>query len=310
VAGCSCIIKPAEETPATSLAIARALDDAGLPKGILNVLFGDPAQVSAHLLASPIIRKLSFTGSTAVGKHLMKLAADTMIRTTMELGGHAPVIISGDADLEQVIPTAIAAKFRNAGQVCISPTRFLVQRKLYDPFVEKFARAAAALRLGPGLDPETEMGPLANVRRVEAMQRLVEEARQDGAELVTGGARHGNRGFFWQPTVLAKTPPAARIMRQEPFGPIAVTLAFDELDEAIALANDVPFGLAAYAFTASAKTVMTISDRLESGMVGINTFAINVPETPFGGVKESGHGSEGGSEGLQAYLVTKFVRQA
>jgi succinate-semialdehyde dehydrogenase/glutarate-semialdehyde dehydrogenase len=308
-AGCSCILKPAEETPATALAIARALDDAGLPKGVLQVVFGEPARVSSTLLASSVIRKMSFTGSTAVGKQLTKLAADNMIRTTMELGGHAPVVIFEDADLDRLIPGAVAAKFRNAGQVCTSPTRFFVHHRLHDQFVEKFSAAANDLRLGSGLADETQMGPLANARRLTAMEGIVRGAVEDGAILVAGGKRFGNIGYFWNPTVLANVPEGARVMHEEPFGPIALTHSFQDFDEVIAKANAVPFGLAAYAFTESFKTATAVSERLESGMVGINSFNITVPETPFGGVKESGHGSEGGSEGLQAYLATKFISQ-
>jgi succinate-semialdehyde dehydrogenase/glutarate-semialdehyde dehydrogenase len=309
-AGCSCILKPSEETPATALAIARALDDAGLPKGVLQVVFGEPAQISSTFLASPIIRKMSFTGSTAVGKQLCRLAADNLIRTTMELGGHAPVVVFDDADLEQLIPAAITTKFRNAGQVCTSPTRFYVHSKLYGEFVERFSSAAAALRLGSGLIPETQMGPLANARRLAAMNEAVQGAIKDGASLVAGGERFGNRGYFWRPTVLADVPQHARVMREEPFGPIALIHAFNELDEVVSKANATPFGLAAYAYTASGRKAAAISAALESGMVGINTFNITVPESPFGGVKDSGHGSEGGSEGLASYLATKFINQA
>ncbi|MDR3510193.1 MAG: NAD-dependent succinate-semialdehyde dehydrogenase [Caulobacteraceae bacterium] len=308
-AGCSCIIKPAEETPATALAIARALDEAGLPKGVLNVVFGDPAAVSAHLIASPVIRKISFTGSTRVGRLLGALAADGVKRTTLELGGHAPVIVFEDADLDRAVSLALAAKFRNAGQVCTSPTRFYLHETLHDRFVEAFAAGAQAMTVGDGLAAESRMGPLANPRRLSAMEALVDDALRTGASLAAGGRRVGDQGFFWRPTVLADTPASARIMNEEPFGPIIVTQAFDDLDAVVAEANRLPFGLAAYAFTRSLSTATAISERLESGMVGLNTFTITVPETPFGGVKQSGHGREGGLEGLDAYLVAKLVSQ-
>ncbi|MFO1088748.1 MAG: NAD-dependent succinate-semialdehyde dehydrogenase [Hyphomicrobiales bacterium] len=307
--GCSCIIKPAEETPGTALAIARCLDDAGLPKGALNVVFGNPAEVSSYLIASPVIRKVSFTGSTAVGKLLMKLAADGVKRTTMELGGHAPVIVFDDADVEKAVPQAVAFKYRNAGQVCISPTRFYVQEKVYPAFVEKFTHAAQAIKLGNGLEQATGMGPLANPRRIDAMEQLIGDAKSSGARVATGGHRLGNVGNFWQPTVLAEVPEDSRIMNVEPFGAVAVMNPFKTFDEVIGRANRLPFGLAAYAFTGSAATANALSESIESGMVGINTFMVSLPETPFGGVKESGFGSEGGIEGNEAYLATKFVSQ-
>lgn len=307
--GCSCIIKPAEETPASALAIARCLDDAGLPKGVLQVVFGVPAQVSAHLIASPVVRKVSFTGSTAVGKQLLKLAADGVKRTTMELGGHAPVIVFDDADVEKALPQAVAFKYRNAGQVCISPTRFYVQERAYPAFVEKFAAAANAIKVGPGLEPGVAMGPLANPRRIDAMEQLIGDAKAHGARVVAGGHRLGNVGNFWQPTVLADVPEDSRIMNVEPFGAVAVMNPFKTFDEVVERANRLPFGLAAYAFTGSAATATALGDCLDSGMVGVNTFMVSLPETPFGGVKESGFGSEGGIEGNDAYMATKFVSQ-
>ncbi|MBI1262153.1 MAG: aldehyde dehydrogenase family protein [Rhizobiales bacterium] len=309
-AGCSCIVKPAEETPATCLAIARALADAGLPKGVLNVLYGSPEAISSQLISSPVIRKISFTGSTVVGKKLAHLAADGVKRMTLELGGHAPVVIFEDADIEKTAQLAVAAKFRNAGQVCISPTRFYVHENVHDQFVDAFIASARLLRIGSGVDPETQMGPLANPRRLAAMTRLVEDAVAVGGELRLGGHRIGNQGNFWEPTLLVDVPEHTAMMNEEPFGPIAMTSRFKTFDEAVTAANRLPFGLAAYAFTQSDKTAMAISNALESGMVGLNTFAISVPETPFGGVKESGFGSEGGIEGLDAYLATKFVSQA
>lgn len=308
-AGCSVVIKPAEETPASTLALARALDDAGLPKGILNVVFGVPAEISTYLIASPIIRKITFTGSTAVGKQLGVLAAQVMKPTTMELGGHSPVIVFGDADLDRAIATLAAGKYRNAGQVCISPTRFYVHDSIHDAFVEKFAAAASRLKLGSGLDRETTMGPLANPRRLTAMQDMIGDAIEAGARVATGGEAVGGAGNFWKPSVLADVPNAARIMNEEPFGPVAVTQRFDGFDEVVAQANRLPYGLAAYAWTQSTRTAADIGDAIEAGMVGINFVGLTGPETPFGGVKESGHGSEGGIEGLDAYLIHKYIAQ-
>ena len=308
-AGCSCILKPAEETPASALEVARALEDAGLPKGVLSVVFGVPSEVSTHLLASPIIRAISFTGSTVVGKQLMKLAADGMKRTTMELGGHAPVVVFDDIDVEQVVDQAIIAKYRNAGQICVSPTRFYIHAKIYDRFVATFTARAKSLRVGDGLSDSSQMGPLAHPRRVNAMETLLGDARNCGAKFHLGGSRLGSKGYFWQPTVLAEVPVKARIMNEEPFGPVAIFNPFSRFDEVIQQANRLPYGLAAYAFTGSAKTVNLLGEQIEAGMIGINSFGISVPESPFGGVKESGHGSEEGIEGLDACLVTKFVAE-
>jgi len=308
-AGCSCIIKPAEETPATALAMAKCLEDAGLPKGVLSVVFGVPSEVSTYLIASPVIRKISFTGSTVVGKHLAKLAADGVKRATLELGGHAPVVIFDDVDAESVAKMAVAAKYRNAGQVCISPTRFYVQENVHDRFVAKFAELAAAMPVGDGMDAKSKMGPLANARRIDAMEQMIGDARDHGAKVATGGERIGNAGYFWQPTVLSEVGNDAKIMNVEPFGPVAAMVRFKKFDEVVEEANRLPYGLAAYAFTSSATNAQAIGDALDSGLVGVNTFGVTVPETPFGGVKESGYGSEGGSEGLDAYLQTKFISQ-
>lgn len=308
-AGCSVIIKPAEETPGSALALARALDDAGLPKGVLNVVFGVPADISAHLIASPVIRKISFTGSTAVGKHLAGLAAQVMKPSTMELGGHAPVIVFGDADLDRAVSAMAAAKYRNAGQICIAPTRFYLHDSIHDAFVEKFTAIAARLKLGNGLDRATTMGPLANPRRLTAMDAMIADAAAGGARVAAGGNAVSGAGNFWQPTVLADVGNQARIMNEEPFGPVAVTQRFASFDEVVAQANRLPYGLAAYAWTQSARTMADIGDAIEAGMIGINFAGLTGPETPFGGVKESGHGSEGGSEGLDAYLLHKYVAQ-
>lgn len=310
--GCTMVLKPAEETPASALEIARALDDAGLPKGVLNVVFGVPADVSAHLIAHPAIRKITFTGSTAVGQLLAEQAARAGCkRATMELGGHAPVLVFEDADVENALKTMAPFKYRNAGQVCISPTRFYVHESVHDRFVKGFTDIAAGLRLGDGLDPETQMGPLANPRRIAAIEALVSDALDKGACLRTGGTRgEDNRGNFYSSTVLSDVPADARIMNEEPFGPVAVTARFSSFEEVIEQANRLPFGLASYAFTNSTKTAQMVADHIEAGMLGLNNAAILMTETPFGGVKQSGYGSEGGTEGMDAYLVTKLVSQS
>lgn len=307
--GCSVILKPAEEAPASAMAVVQALLDAGLPHGVGQLVFGVPNEVSRHLLASPIIRKLSFTGSVPVGKSLVKLAADTMKRTTMELGGHAPVIVFDDCDLERTIETLATAKLRNAGQVCVSPTRFYVQRGIHDRFVEAFTRRMEAAVVGDGLVDGVHMGPMANQRRSKVMEEFVADAMSHGATLRVGGERIGERGFFFRPTVLSDVPLAARIMNEEPFGPVAVTAPFATLEEVVEEANRLPYGLAAYAFTENARTANVIGAAIEAGMVGINTTAMAAPDAPFQGVKESGHGSEDGPEGIAACLVTKSIHQ-
>ena len=312
-AGCSIIVKPAEEAPGSALEVARCFIDAGAPFEALSVVFGVPNQVSKHLILSPIIRKVSFTGSVPVGRQLMRLAADGLKRTTMELGGHAPVIICDDCDLERTVALLTAAKFRNAGQVCVSPTRFYVQEAIYDRFIALFAERSSRLQLGPGLDAGTAMGPLANPRRPEAISGLVEDARKHGARVVTGGepgeeAKGG--GFFFQPTLLAEVGEAARAMNEEPFGPVALARPFRDLDAAVEAANRLPFGLAAYGFTESARRANLLADSLEAGLVGVNMTALSAVDSPFGGVKHSGHGSEDGPEGMDAFLVTKAVHQA
>jgi succinate-semialdehyde dehydrogenase/glutarate-semialdehyde dehydrogenase len=309
-AGCSVILKPAEESPNSALEVLKALLDAGLPQGVAQVVFGVPDEVSRHLLASPVIRKLSFTGSVPVGKHLMKLASERMLRTTMELGGHGPVVVFDDADVEQALSIIGPHKYRNAGQVCVSPTRFYVQEPVYEKFVKGFAEIAAGLTVGDGLDPKVKMGPMANPRRLDAMERFIADARQSGGELLTGGERMGNQGFFWQPTVLRDVPDSARIMNDEPFGPVAIMNPFKDFDDAVEKANRLPYGLAAYAFTQSSKRGMLISDALEAGMVAVNNVMIAGADAPFGGVKESGHGSEDGPEGVEACQVIKSVSMA
>lgn len=307
--GCSVIAKPPEETPGSTGALVRCLYDAGLPLDVVQLVHGIPDAVSRQLLASPVIRKVSFTGSVPVGKHLMRLAADGLKRVTMELGGHAPVLVFDDCDLEKTLDMVVPQKFRNAGQVCVSPTRFYVQQGIYDRFVEGFAARAARVKIGSGLESDTNMGPLANVRRPAAIEALVADAAAKGARVMAGGKR-GKGGFFFQPTLLADVPDSADIMANEPFGPVAVAAPFTDLDDAIAKANRLPYGLAAFAFTDQLRRANLIGDALESGMVGINTFAISVPDSPFGGVKDSGFGSEGGVEGMESYLVTKAIHMA
>ena len=305
--GCSIIVKAPEETPASPAAMIAAFVDAGVPAGVINLVYGVPAEISEYLIPHPVIKKISFTGSTPIGKQLAALAGLHMKRATMELGGHAPVIVAGDADLDLALDTIIPHKFRNAGQVCVSPTRFLVQEDLAEAFIDRFTAAASALKVGPGMDPATEMGPLANERRIPALEALINDAVEQGGRLTTGGRRLGNEGWFFEPTVLADVPVSARIMNEEPFGPVAVINRFSTLDEAILEANRLPFGLAAYAFTESTETATRIGNEVVAGMTTINHLGLALPEVPFGGVGDSGYGTEGGSEALDAYLETRFV---
>ncbi len=306
-AGCSIIIKCPEETPGSPIGLVKCFHDAGVPAGVINLVYGVPAEISEYLIPSPIIRKVSFTGSIPVGKHLNALAASHMKRATMELGGHAPVLVFDDADVEGAAKLMGAFKYRNAGQVCVSPTRFFVHEKVYDNFVGKFIDIAKKTKVGDGMEADTRMGPLANPRRVNAMEAFIADAQDKGAKVQTGGKRIGNQGNFFEPTVLTDVPENARIMNEEPFGPVAVMLRFKETDDVLARANKLPFGLASYAFTKDAKVATKVADALDSGMVTINHFGIALPETPFGGVKDSGFGHEGGIEGLQVYMQAKFV---
>jgi succinate-semialdehyde dehydrogenase / glutarate-semialdehyde dehydrogenase len=309
-AGCSCIIKAAEETPASCLAVVDALIDAGLPPHVLSAVFGDPAMISCHLISSPIIRKVSFTGSVPVGREIARLAALGVKPATLELGGHAPVLVLDDADIQSAASQAVSAKFRNAGQICTSPTRFYVQERRYDAFIESFVWGARKLKVGSGLDSGNHMGPLANQRRLQGMKDLVSDAVEKGARIATGGNQIGNAGFFFEPTILTDVPANAMVSSNEPFGPIAIVSRFSSEDEAIDLANSLPYGLAAYLFTSPSSLGSSAVDRIESGLLGINTFAVSFAETPFGGVKDSGYGREGGQEGVEAYLATKFVALA
>ena len=309
-AGCSILIKASEETPGGCVELVKCFADAGVPQGVVNLVFGVPAEVSEHLIASDIVKKISFTGSIPVGKLLAGLAAKGMKKATMELGGHSPVVVFGDADPEKAADTIAAFKYRNAGQVCISPTRFYVQEPSYNKFVARFVEYAKNIKLGDGLEKGTTMGPLANPRRLDAMESIVNDAKSRGGKIQTGGNRHGNQGYFFQPTVITDIPDDSKIMTQEPFGPIAPIVPFKTFDEVVERANSLEYGLAAYAFTSSSATAQAIGDAIQSGMVGVNSVAVSTPETPFGGVKESGYGSEGGIEGLEAYMNVKFISQA
>ncbi len=305
--GCSMIVKAAEETPASPAELVRAFADAGLPAGVLGLVYGNPAEISSYLIPHPVIRKITFTGSTPVGKQLAALAGQHMKRVTMELGGHAPVIVAEDADVALAVKTAGGAKFRNAGQVCISPTRFLVHESIQNEFAAALVQHAQGLKVGDGTTEGTTMGPLANPRRVTAMADFTQDALQAGATLATGGARIGEAGNFWQPTVLTDVPLAARVFNDEPFGPVAAIRPFNTLDEAIAEANRLPYGLAAYAFTKSLKNADLLARRVEVGMLWVNMAAAPSAELPFGGIKDSGYGTEGGPEALEAYLNVRAV---
>ncbi|MFT6590463.1 MAG: succinate-semialdehyde dehydrogenase/glutarate-semialdehyde dehydrogenase [Rhodoferax sp.] len=305
--GCSMIVKAAEETPAAPAELIRAFADAGAPAGVLGLVYGDPAEISNYLIPHPVIRKITFTGSTPVGKQLAALAGKHMKRVTMELGGHAPVIVAEDADVALAVKAAGAAKFRNAGQVCISPTRFLVHESIKNDFVAAMVKYSQGLKVGDGSAEGTQMGPLANPRRLTAMAEFTQDALKHGATVAHGGARIGDAGNFWQPTVLVDVPLEARVFNDEPFGPMAAIRSFNTLEEAIAEANRLPFGLAGYAFTRSLKNADLLARRVEVGMLWVNMPAIPSAEMPFGGIKDSGYGSEGGPEAMEAYLNTRSV---
>jgi succinate-semialdehyde dehydrogenase/glutarate-semialdehyde dehydrogenase len=309
-AGCSIIVKAPEETPASPAELIRAFADAGVPAGVIGLVYGNPADISSYLIPHPVIRKMSFTGSVGVGKQLAALAGTHMKRTTMELGGHAPVIVFDDSDVDAAAKTMTFMKYRNAGQVCISPTRFLVQEGVYASFVDKFVAGTKAIKVGDGMDKVTKMGPLANLRRTRAMEAHVEDARKHGGKVLTGGYPIGEKGNFFEPTVITELPKHAMAMNQEPFGPLAIINPFRSFEDAVTEANRLPYGLAAYAWTRSAKTANAIAASVETGMMTINHLGLALPEVPFGGVKDSGYGSEGGSEAIEAYLNPKFVSQA
>ncbi len=308
-AGCTIILKGPEDAPSAVMAIARIFHDAGLPKGILNIVWGDPPKVSDYLIRSPIVRKVSFTGSVPVGKQLAALAGAHMKRITMELGGHSPVLVFDDADIPKAAKQLAKFKIRNAGQVCISPTRFYVQEKAYDQFLSVFIETLKGIKVGDGTAKDTEMGPLAHERRVGAISSFVEDARKGGATVELGGDPLGGNGYFFPPTVVTNISDDSRLMTEEPFGPIAPVVRFSDTDEVIKRANSLPFGLSSYVFTTNLQTATKASNEIEAGMVNINHFGVALPETPFGGVKDSGIGSEGGVETFDGYLVTKFITQ-
>ncbi|NYE21850.1 NAD-dependent succinate-semialdehyde dehydrogenase [Pigmentiphaga litoralis] len=308
-AGCTLILKGPEDSPSAVVAIAQLFHDAGLPPGVLNIVWGVPSEVSTHLITSPIVRKISFTGSVPVGKQLAALAGQHMKRITMELGGHSPVLVFDDADIEPAAEMLARSKIRNAGQVCVSPTRFYVQEKAYDKFLAKFTDVIASIKVGDGLASDTQMGPLAHERRVLSMESFLDDANQRGGTVVTGGSRLGDKGYFFSPAVITDLPDDSRLMTEEPFGPVAPVVRFKTTDEVLRRANSLPFGLASYVFTNSLKTAHQASNGLEAGMVNINHFGMALSETPFGGIKDSGIGSEGGTETFDGYLVTKFITQ-
>ena len=308
-AGCTAIVKGPEETPASVAELIKAFDEAGMPKGSINLVYGIPAEISEYLIAHPIVRKVTFTGSTAVGKLLASQAGAHMKRVTMELGGHSPAIVCEDADVKAAVKILSANKFRNAGQVCISPTRFLVHDSVYEEFVDGFVKQAESLNVGNGLDEGVKMGPLAHDRRLTAIEGFVADAVENGAKVLTGGKRKGNKGYFFEPTVMTNVSNEARIMNEEPFGPLAPINSFSSIDEVVEESNRLNYGLAAYAYTNSAKTAQDLGQSIESGQVSINHHGLGLVDTPFGGVKDSGYGSEGGPEGLDAYMTTKLVSQ-
>ena len=309
-AGCSIILKGATEAPTCAVELVKAFADAGVSPGAVNLLFGDSSQISEYLIAHPSIRKVTFTGSTPVGKKLASLAGLHMKRSTMELGGHAPVIVMDDADIATAVKISVAAKYRNAGQVCVSPTRFLVHYKVFDEFVSRFVEGARAIKVGDGLDPTVTMGPMAHLGRLKATEELVADAVSHGAKLETGGNRVGDKGYFFEPTVLTNVPVTALAMVDEPFGPIAIINPFDDIDEAIKEANRLPYGLSAYAYTRSLSSANKLFNGIESGAISINHHSVALPEHPFGGVKDSGYGTEGGPGALDAFMTTKFVSLA
>jgi succinate-semialdehyde dehydrogenase/glutarate-semialdehyde dehydrogenase len=308
-AGCTVVIKPAEETPATALFLARVLQDSGLPAGVLNMVFGDPGRISDRMIQSPLIRAVTFTGSTVIGTKVAQLAAAGLKRSVLELGGHAPVLVFGDVDPEAAATTLIQAKLRNSGQICTSPTRILVHESIAARFAQSMAEQARHWRVGPGMENDVQMGPLANIRRLQAIQSMVEDGRARGGQVLAGGQRIGDKGYFFQPTVMQTYDPSWLAANVEPFGPLAILGTFANFDEAIAEANRLPFGLAAYVFTHNADIVVDATDAIESGTVCVNHCLHSLPETPFGGVKHSGLGKEGGVEGLSEFTQYKYVTQ-
>jgi succinate-semialdehyde dehydrogenase/glutarate-semialdehyde dehydrogenase len=308
-AGCSIVLKPAEETPGTAVALGKVCEQAGVPKGVVNILFGEPAQVSERLIKSPIIRKISLTGSTHVGRHIASLASHDFKKVTLELGGHAPVIVFEDADLDRAISLSVGSRFRNAGQVCTAGSRFFIHESLFDKFVTGFTATASALQVGSGLDPKSQMGPLANSRRIDAMEKLVADAEARGGRIATGGRRKGNTGFFFAPTIITGLSNEASLMNTEPFGPLAPLVPFKDFDGVVKEANRLPYGLAAYAFTRSQSYAARIGEALQAGVIAINGVTVTAPEGPFGGMKDSGVGRESGIEGLLEHMNVKTITE-
>jgi len=308
-AGCSIVLKPAEETPGTAMYLGKICEQAGVPKGVVNIVFGEPAEVSEYLIRSPIIRKVTLTGSMVAGRHVGRIAGEEFKKCTLELGGHAPAIVFDDADIDRAVSLSVTSRFRNAGQVCTSPSRFFVQEGVFDRFVEGFTSAAAAIVVGDGADPKSKMGPLANMRRRDAMEAFVENATSGGARLRAGGRRIGNRGYFFAPTVLTDLSPDATILANEPFGPVTPILPFRTFDEALEEANRLPYGLAAYCFTTSQSRSARFAEAIKAGVVAINGMTVTAPEGAFGGVKNSGIGRESGTEGLLEYTNAKTVTE-
>ncbi|MES2433593.1 MAG: NAD-dependent succinate-semialdehyde dehydrogenase [Pseudomonadota bacterium] len=306
-AGCSVVAKPSEVTPITTWHIAMCLIEAGLPPKAISVIWGSSSLISEALIKSPEIRKVSLTGSTRVGRIVAAMAGEYLKKVTMELGGHAPVIVARDADMSKLIPLAAQWKFRNAGQVCVSPTRFLVEDAVYDEFVDGLSQAASRVKVGHGLDDGTAMGPLCTRNQRNVISAMVADARAKGARVTAGGDAIGNVGNFHAPTVIADAHAGLLAMNDEPFGPLALVARIGSIDEALAEANRMPVGLAAFAFTTNAHTAAKITRTVRAGMLGINHFSMGLPETPFGGILDSGFGSEGGIEGLEAYTTPMLV---
>lgn len=307
--GCTIVCKPASQTPLSLVQVFECMIEAGLPPGVANLVMGPAQEVADEFLENPVCRKISFTGSTEVGKQLMRGAADQVKRISLELGGHAPLIVFPDADVEAVAKAAVIGKFRNNGQVCISPSRFFIHKDLHKQFTEVAVESAKALKLGNGLDPGVEIGPMFEKKAMEQTQALIDDARKKGAKLLTGGKRSERfeRGYFFEPTVLAGLSADARVLIDEPFAPVMPLLDFSKIDDVIAAANNTRYGLAAYVFTNDLTVAWRMAEGLEAGIIGMNDPVPAVPQCPFGGMKESGLGRELGHEGLEAYLETKFV---
>ena len=306
-AGCAVVIKPASMTPYSALALAELADRAGIPKGVLNVVTGAASEVGGELTSNPTVRKLSFTGSTEIGKVLMRQCADTVKKLSLELGGNAPFLVFDDADLDQAVGGVIASKFRNSGQTCVCANRVFAQDSVYDEFLSRFAQAASALKVGPGLDPNNNQGPLINADGVEKVERLVKDAVERGARVVVGGKRHELGGTFYEPTLLADVTMEMDVAREEIFGPVAPVIRFKTEDEAIRLANDTEYGLAAYFYARDMARVWRVAEGLESGVVGINVGVSASEVAPFGGWKESGIGREGSKYGIDEFVEIKYL---